>query len=89
LFAHVKEHPQRKRFESEDNINTAVTASSHHLSKNEYRAATDCLPNRWEKCVDSAGDYIEYWTCVYIFKNTNSVILYFVITIKLFTKLLK
>ena len=44
---------------SEDNIKIAVTASSHRLSKEEYRAATDCLSNRWEKCVDSAGDYTE------------------------------
>jgi hypothetical protein len=55
----VKEHLQGKRFESEDDINTAVTASLKRPSKDEYRAAIDHLPHRWEKCVDSAGDYIE------------------------------
>jgi hypothetical protein len=40
-------------------INTAVTACLKCLSKDEYRAAIDHLPSRWEKCVDSAGDYIE------------------------------
>jgi len=35
----------------EDDINTAVTDSLRCLSKNEYRAATDCLPHRWEKCL--------------------------------------
>jgi transposase len=59
LFSHVKEHLRGKRFVSEDNINTAVTASLKRPSKNEYRAAIDRLPSRWEKCVDSAGDYIE------------------------------
>jgi transposase len=59
LFSRVKEHLWGKQFESEDNINTAVTASLKHPSKNEYRAAIDRLPPRWEKCVDSAGDYIE------------------------------
>jgi hypothetical protein len=55
----VKEHLQGKRFESEDNINTAVTGSLKRPSKGEYRAAIAHLPRRWEKCVDSAGDYIE------------------------------
>jgi hypothetical protein len=55
----VKEHRQGKRFESEDDINTAVIASLKHPSKDEYRAANDRLPRTWEKCVDSAGDYIE------------------------------
>ena len=56
LFARVKEHLRCKRFESEDDINTAVTASLHCLSKDEYTAAIDCLPCTWEKCVNSAGD---------------------------------
>jgi hypothetical protein len=33
------------RFESEDDIDTAVIASLHHLSKDEYRAAIDHLPH--------------------------------------------
>jgi hypothetical protein len=44
LFAHVKEHLWGKWFESEDNINTAVTACLHHLSKDKYRTALDHLP---------------------------------------------
>jgi hypothetical protein len=36
------------------------------LSKDEYRAATGRLPHMWEKCVDSAGDYVEKRTCVHI-----------------------
>jgi len=39
LFAHVKEHLWGKEFESKDDVDTAVTASLHHLSKDEYRAA--------------------------------------------------
>jgi len=38
-------------------MHTAVTASLHCLSKEENKAATDRLPQRWEKGVDSAGDY--------------------------------
>ena len=64
LLACVKELLWGKQFESRDGINTAVAASSHHLSTDEYRAAIDCLPHRWEKCVDSAGGYIEWRTYV-------------------------
>jgi transposase len=64
LFSHVKEHLRGKRFDSEDDINAAVTASLKRPSKDEYRAAIDRLPRRWEKCVDSAGDYIEWKTYV-------------------------
>jgi len=59
LFAHVKAHLWGKKFESEDNINTAVPASSHRLSKDEYRAAIGHLPHRLEKCVGIVGDYVE------------------------------
>jgi hypothetical protein len=46
-----------KQFESDDNINTAVTASLHRQSKDEYRVAIGRLPHRREKFADSAGDY--------------------------------
>ena len=41
LFAHVKQHFRGKRFESEDDINTVVTATLYRLSRDEYRAAFD------------------------------------------------
>jgi hypothetical protein len=50
-----------KWFESDDNMNSAVSASLHCLCKNEYR---DHLTHRRWKCVDSAGDYIEWRTFV-------------------------
>jgi len=59
LCACVKECLQGNWFESEDDINTAVVASLHHLSKDEYRAAIVHLPHSWKKCVDIVGDYIE------------------------------
>jgi hypothetical protein len=62
----VKEHLWGKLLELEDEIDTAVTASLHHLSKDEYRDAIDFLLHRWEERLDSAGDYIERRTYVYI-----------------------
>ena len=59
LFSHVKEHLRGKGFDSEDDINTAVTASLKHPTADEYRAAIDRLPRRWEKWVNIAGYYIE------------------------------
>jgi histone-lysine N-methyltransferase SETMAR len=57
LFACVKGRLWGKQLKLEDD-NTAVTASLCYLTKDEYRAAGDHLPHRWEKCVDSAGYYI-------------------------------
>ena len=58
LFACMKEHLWGKELKSEDDINTAVTAFLCCLTKDEYRAAGDHLPHRWEECVDSADDYV-------------------------------
>jgi len=93
LFARVKEHLRGNRYESEYDINTAVnvvTAYLHRLSKDEYKYATDRLPHRWKKYVDSAGDYTDYRKHVQTFRNISSVVnLYFVTTIKSYTELLK
>jgi len=37
-------------------------------ARTDFRAAIDRLPHSWEKCVDSAGDYFERRTYVYIQK---------------------
>jgi hypothetical protein len=47
LLAHVKQHLTGKRFESEDDINTAVTASLYLLSRDEYRAEIDRFHIEW------------------------------------------
>jgi hypothetical protein len=44
----VKEHLRGEGFESEDDTNTAVTATLHRLSKHEHKAAIDRLPHGWE-----------------------------------------
>jgi hypothetical protein len=59
LFSRVKEHFWGKKFQSEDDINNAVTASLKRPTTDKNRAAIDRLPRTWEKCVDSAGGYIE------------------------------
>jgi hypothetical protein len=55
----MKEHLRGKQFESEGDINTAVTVSLHCLSKDKYKAAFDRLPRKWEDRVDSAGCYMQ------------------------------
>jgi hypothetical protein len=51
----VKEHFLGEKFELADYINTAVTASLHHLSKDAHNTTVDRLPHRLEKIVDSVG----------------------------------
>lgn len=55
----MKEYLQGKQFESEDDINTAVTAFLHCLRKDKYKATVHRLPHKWEEHVDSAGCYIQ------------------------------
>jgi len=55
----MKEHLRGKRYESEYDINTAVAAHLHRLSKDEYKAATHRLQHRRKKYVASAGDYTD------------------------------
>jgi len=87
LFSCVKECLRGKQSESEVDTNTAVTVCLY-LSKDEFRAAFNHLPHRWEKWVDSAVDYIDYRTYMSTFRNISSdVILYFVFIIKSYTKL--
>jgi len=59
LLAHVKEHLWGKRFEAENGFNAAVTYSLHCPSKDNYTAAADHLPCRWEMFVGNAIDCIE------------------------------
>ena len=84
----MKEHLRGKQYESEHDMNTAVTAYLHRLSKDEYKAATDRLPRRWKKYVDSAGDYTDYRKHVQTFRNISSVVNLYFVTIKSCTKLL-
>jgi hypothetical protein len=58
----VKEHLRGEGFESEDDTNTAVTASLHRLSKDEHRAAIDLLSHRrenvWTVLVRALSTYV-------------------------------
>ena len=47
LFAHVEWHFRGKGFELEEDVNTAATASLHHLSKDEYRTAAADRKSVW------------------------------------------
>ena len=44
-------------------MSTLLSLPLYIASARMTRPATDRLPHRWEKCVDSAGDYTEYRTC--------------------------
>jgi len=58
----VKEHLRGEGLESEDDTNTAVTASLHRLSKDEHRAAIDRLSHRrenvWTVLVTALRTYV-------------------------------
>ena len=79
LFASVKKHLQRKLFESEEDINTAVTASLHCLSKLQLIIYHTDGKSLWTIVVITLSGGHNMYT----FSNIcSAVILYFVITIK-------
>jgi hypothetical protein len=63
LFAHVEQHLWRKQCEQKM-ISATLLLPLYIVWEDEHRAGIDHIPHRWEKHVDSAGDYIEERTCV-------------------------
>ncbi|XP_026316211.1 histone-lysine N-methyltransferase SETMAR-like [Hyposmocoma kahamanoa] len=59
LFAPLKESLGGKRFKSNDDVEKHVRDWLTTRPQSFYEEGIFKLPNRWQKCVDNAGDYIE------------------------------
>ena len=59
LFPRVKESLRGKRFADVDAINAAFKKSLSDLAKSGTRDGIHGLLNRWEKCIQQNGDYVE------------------------------
>jgi hypothetical protein len=57
----VKEHLLGKQFESEDDINTAVMVSLHHLCNDEYRTA-----------IDGSGTSVVLISCILLLQENHT-----------------
>ena len=59
LFANLKKHLAGKRYESDDDVISAVEDFFEGQEENFYATGIRALQHRWKKCVDRRGDYVE------------------------------
>src|SRR5215469_668580 len=59
LFKHLKNFIRGTRFSSNDEVSVAVNQWFRDQPKDFYLAGVRSLKNRWEKCNNLRGDYIE------------------------------
>ncbi len=59
LFQRIKSSLQGIRFESADDLQTAVNNVIDMIDQDEYHTAMDCYLPRLRKCIESHGDYFE------------------------------
>ena len=59
LFGFVKDQLRGQRYETMEAIQKAVCQCLQMAGKEFYRRGIFKLPERWEKCVQRSGDYVE------------------------------
>ena len=59
LFPNLKKHLAGKRYESDDDVIFAVEDFFEGQEENFYATGIQALQQRWKKCVDRRGDYVE------------------------------
>ena len=59
LFRNLKQFLRGKRFSSNEEAIAAVEQYFAELPENHYRDGIKLLEDRWNKCVQVEGDYIE------------------------------
>ena len=60
LFSAIKEELRGRRFQTEEEINTAWKASINRLDSDAIERGIARLPKLWEKCVAAHGAYFEF-----------------------------
>lgn len=59
LFTHLKDHLSGQRMDDDDNVKEEVLRWLNEQAATFYDAGILKLPERLEKCIERAGDYIE------------------------------
>ena len=59
LFLNLKKHLHGKRFIDDYELTTTIEGWLKDQDVNFYRQGIADLPKRWNKCIDSEGDYVE------------------------------
>uniref|UniRef100_A0A673BIC6 Histone-lysine N-methyltransferase SETMAR n=1 Tax=Sphaeramia orbicularis TaxID=375764 RepID=A0A673BIC6_9TELE len=59
LFPNMKKHLAGKRYQTDDEVISAVEDFFGDQDESFYTAGIQELQHRWKKCVDRRGDYVE------------------------------
>ena len=59
LFRNLKSHLRRTRFRDDDELKAATEAWFEDQIDHFYFKGIDCLKEKWAKCIEVKGDYIE------------------------------
>lgn len=59
LFPHLKKMLQGTRFHSNSEVEAQTMAYFEELSKSFYKKGIEMLENRWNRCIELKGDYVE------------------------------
>ena len=59
LFPNLKKHLAGRRYESDDDVISAVEDFFEGQEENFYATGIRALQHRWKKCVGRRGDYVE------------------------------
>ena len=59
LFPELKNHIRGRRFESDDQLNAAVTGALKVISKDGLWHVFESWQKRWDKCIEAEGQYFE------------------------------
>ena len=60
LFSPLKRYLSGRTFDNEEEVSYALHSFFDEKDENFFRSGIEKLPNRWQKCIDNAGDYFEH-----------------------------
>jgi transposase len=69
LFQALQHHLTDSRFKSVEDVEKSLDKFINSKLPSFFRSGIRQLPERWKKCIDSEGDYFQYWVCIYVFIN--------------------
>ncbi len=59
MFGNLKKFLQGRRFLNDEKVKEAVAEWSAQVGRNFWRNCLYELPEKWKKCIERGGDYVE------------------------------
>ena len=64
LFSHLERFLDNKIFDDEEEVKNGVNEFSNSKQPQYFFNGNDDLPQGWRKCVESDGNYFDYYVCL-------------------------